>query len=60
MPIVLTQEQYYTAVQGDFDIVKTSYQTSGNPDLDAKIENQVSLSKQPSIEYQTQITQSQD
>ena len=41
-------------------IVKTSYQTSGNPDLDPKIENQVSLSKQPGIEYQDQMTQSQD
>ena len=50
MPKVSTKEQYSNAVQGDYDLLQSSYQTSGNPDFDGIIENQVSFSKQPGTE----------
>ena len=60
MPKVSTMEQDSNAVQGDVNSLKTRYQISGNPDLDASMKNQVSLSKQLDIKLQDQMNQSQD
>ena len=59
-PKVTTMEQDSNAVQGDVNSLKTRYQISGNPDLDASMKNQVSLSKQLDIKLQDQMNQSQD
>ena len=60
MPKVSTKEKNSNAVQGEINSLKTGYQVFGNPDLDANIRNQVSLSKQLDIKLQDQRNKSQD